>query len=184
MARRNAERPAESGARRAETNAVAAYLTALKAPKVPARSRANLERRRPQIERRAERRRHGGALRPLPSRPVDGRGGCLPVRWTGCLRSGVSSRGVPADASCSPSPSLSCSPGQWSEASCDPTVLDDDESSEPAGVTDADHGRLVDVCAAAAEDDAHICADLVDAFVVDAEDAGCGYTETAEMMSW
>jgi hypothetical protein len=50
MARRKAERPAEAGARRAETNAVAAYLTALKAPKVPARSRANLERRRAQIE--------------------------------------------------------------------------------------------------------------------------------------
>jgi hypothetical protein len=50
MARRRAERPAERGVRRAETNAVAAYLTALKAPKVPARSRANLERRRAQIE--------------------------------------------------------------------------------------------------------------------------------------
>ena len=46
MARRKAGRPAENGARRAETNAVAAYLTVLKAPKVPARSRANLERRR------------------------------------------------------------------------------------------------------------------------------------------
>jgi hypothetical protein len=51
MARRRAERPGERGARRAETNAVAAYLTALKAPKVPARSRANLEKRRAQIER-------------------------------------------------------------------------------------------------------------------------------------
>jgi hypothetical protein len=50
MARRKAERPAERGARRAETNAVAAYLTALRAPKVPARSRASLEKRRPQIE--------------------------------------------------------------------------------------------------------------------------------------
>ena len=50
MARRKAERPAERGVRRAETNAVAAYLTALRAPKVPARSRANLERRRAQIE--------------------------------------------------------------------------------------------------------------------------------------
>ena len=50
MARRKAERPAERGARRAETNAVAAYLTALKAPKVPARSRAALEKRRAQIE--------------------------------------------------------------------------------------------------------------------------------------
>jgi hypothetical protein len=50
MARGKAERPAERGARRAETNAVAAYLTALKAPKVPARSRANLKRRRTQIE--------------------------------------------------------------------------------------------------------------------------------------
>jgi hypothetical protein len=36
--------------RRAETQAVAAYLTALKAPKVPARSRAALEKRRAQIE--------------------------------------------------------------------------------------------------------------------------------------
>jgi hypothetical protein len=50
MARRKAERPAERGARRAETNAVAAYLTALKAPKVPARSRAALEKRRVQVE--------------------------------------------------------------------------------------------------------------------------------------
>ena len=50
MARRKAERPAKRGARRAETNAVAAYLTALKAPKVPARSRAALEKRRAQIE--------------------------------------------------------------------------------------------------------------------------------------
>jgi hypothetical protein len=50
MARRRAERPAERGVRRAETNAVAAYLTALRAPKVPARSRANVEKRRAQIE--------------------------------------------------------------------------------------------------------------------------------------
>jgi hypothetical protein len=50
MARRRAERPEERGVRRAETNAVAAYLTALRAPKVPARSRANLEQRRAQIE--------------------------------------------------------------------------------------------------------------------------------------
>jgi hypothetical protein len=50
MARRKAERPVERGARRAETNAVAAYLTALRAPRVPARSRANLEQRRAQVE--------------------------------------------------------------------------------------------------------------------------------------
>jgi ribonuclease PH len=50
MARRKAERPAERGVRRAETNAVAAYLTALRAPKLPARSRANLKQRRAQID--------------------------------------------------------------------------------------------------------------------------------------
>jgi hypothetical protein len=50
MARRKAERPGERGVRRAEINAVAAYLTALRAPKVPGRSRANLEQRRAQIE--------------------------------------------------------------------------------------------------------------------------------------
>jgi hypothetical protein len=50
MARRKAERPADPGVRRAETNAVAAYLTALRAPKVPARSRDALEKRRAQIE--------------------------------------------------------------------------------------------------------------------------------------
>jgi hypothetical protein len=50
MGRRKAERPGERGARRAETNAVAAYLIVLRAPKVPARSRANLEKRRAQIE--------------------------------------------------------------------------------------------------------------------------------------
>ncbi len=50
MARRKAECPAERGERRAETNAVAAYLTALRAPKVPARRRAKLEQRRAQIE--------------------------------------------------------------------------------------------------------------------------------------
>jgi hypothetical protein len=50
MARRKAERPAERGVRRAETNTVSAYLTALRAPKVPARSRASLEKRRAQIE--------------------------------------------------------------------------------------------------------------------------------------
>jgi len=50
MARRKAERPAERGVRRAETNTVAAYLAALKAPKVPARSRAALKKRRTQIE--------------------------------------------------------------------------------------------------------------------------------------
>ena len=49
MARRKAECPA-GGVRRAETNAVAAYLTALKAPNVRARSRAALEKRRAQIE--------------------------------------------------------------------------------------------------------------------------------------
>jgi hypothetical protein len=50
MARRKAERPAERGVRRAETKAVAAYLTALRAPKVPARSRDALRKRRAQIE--------------------------------------------------------------------------------------------------------------------------------------
>jgi hypothetical protein len=50
VARRKAERPAERGVRRSETTAVAAYLTALRAPKVPARSRAKLEQRRAQIE--------------------------------------------------------------------------------------------------------------------------------------
>lgn len=50
MARRKAERSAERGARRAETNAVAAYLTARRAPKLPARSRDALEKRRAQIE--------------------------------------------------------------------------------------------------------------------------------------
>jgi hypothetical protein len=50
MARRKAERPAERGVRRAETNAVATYLTALRAPKVPARSRAKLEQRRAQAK--------------------------------------------------------------------------------------------------------------------------------------
>jgi hypothetical protein len=50
MARRKAERPAERGVWRAETNAVAAYLSALRAPKVPARSRATLEKRRAQLE--------------------------------------------------------------------------------------------------------------------------------------
>jgi hypothetical protein len=50
MARRKAERPAERGVRRAETNAVAAYLTALRVPKVPAWSQAKLEQRRAQIE--------------------------------------------------------------------------------------------------------------------------------------
>jgi hypothetical protein len=50
MARRKGDRPAESGGRRAETNTVAAYLTALRAPKVPARSRDALRKRRAQIE--------------------------------------------------------------------------------------------------------------------------------------
>jgi hypothetical protein len=50
MARRKADRPTERGDRRAETNAVAAYLTALRAPKVPARNRAKLEQRRAQVE--------------------------------------------------------------------------------------------------------------------------------------
>jgi hypothetical protein len=49
-ARRKAAPPAGGRVRRAEINAVAAYLTALKAPKVPARSRAALEKRRAQIE--------------------------------------------------------------------------------------------------------------------------------------
>jgi hypothetical protein len=50
MARRLSERPRNVSKRRAETNAVAAYLTALRAPKVSARSRPNLEKRRVQIE--------------------------------------------------------------------------------------------------------------------------------------
>jgi hypothetical protein len=50
MARRKADRPTERGGRRAETNAVATYLTAVRAPNVAPRSRANLERRRAQIE--------------------------------------------------------------------------------------------------------------------------------------
>lgn len=50
MARRKADRSTERGGRRAETNAVAAYLTALRAPKMPARSRAKIEQRRSQIE--------------------------------------------------------------------------------------------------------------------------------------
>jgi hypothetical protein len=50
MPRRKADRSTERGDRRAETAAVAAYLTALRAPKVPAHSRASLEKRRGQIE--------------------------------------------------------------------------------------------------------------------------------------
>jgi hypothetical protein len=53
MARRKAERPAERGARRAETNAVAAYLTALKGPRPSGSSKAKREglmRRRAQVE--------------------------------------------------------------------------------------------------------------------------------------
>jgi hypothetical protein len=50
ITRRQAERPAERGVRQAGTNAAAAYLTALRAPKVPANSRAALEKRRAQIE--------------------------------------------------------------------------------------------------------------------------------------
>jgi hypothetical protein len=49
MARRKAERPAESGVRRAETKAVAAYLTAIKAPK-GAGTGVALEKRRAQIK--------------------------------------------------------------------------------------------------------------------------------------
>jgi hypothetical protein len=53
MARRRAERPAERGVRRAETNAVAAYLTALKGPRPSGSSKAKREglmRRRAQVE--------------------------------------------------------------------------------------------------------------------------------------
>jgi hypothetical protein len=50
MARRTAGRPTERGERRAEAAAVAAYLTALRAPNVPANSRAALVKRRAQIE--------------------------------------------------------------------------------------------------------------------------------------
>jgi hypothetical protein len=50
MARRKANRSTERGVRRAATNAVAVYLTALRAPEVPARSRARLVQRRTQVE--------------------------------------------------------------------------------------------------------------------------------------
>jgi hypothetical protein len=50
MARRKADRSTERGERRAETAAAAAYLTALRAPNVPARSRDALRKRRAQIE--------------------------------------------------------------------------------------------------------------------------------------
>jgi hypothetical protein len=53
MARRKAERPADRGARRAETNAVAAYLAALKGPRPSGSSiakREGLMRRRAQVE--------------------------------------------------------------------------------------------------------------------------------------
>jgi hypothetical protein len=42
MARRKADQPQERDVRRAESNTVAAYLTALRAPKVPANSRVAL----------------------------------------------------------------------------------------------------------------------------------------------
>jgi hypothetical protein len=50
MAGRIPDRSADRGERRAETKAVAAYLSALRAPQVLARSRANLEKRRTQVE--------------------------------------------------------------------------------------------------------------------------------------
>jgi hypothetical protein len=50
MARRKADRSTERGERRAEAAAVAAYLTALRAPRVLARSQATLEQGRAQIE--------------------------------------------------------------------------------------------------------------------------------------
>jgi hypothetical protein len=57
MARRKPDRSTERGERRAETNAVAAYLTALRAPKVPARNRAKLVERACPDRAVAERRR-------------------------------------------------------------------------------------------------------------------------------
>jgi hypothetical protein len=53
MVRRKAERAAERGVRRAETNAVAAYLTGLKGPRPSGSSKAKREglmRRRAQVE--------------------------------------------------------------------------------------------------------------------------------------
>ena len=53
MARRKADRSTERGERRAETNAVAAYLTALKGPRPSGSSKAKREglvRRRAQVE--------------------------------------------------------------------------------------------------------------------------------------
>src|SRR4029453_9084128 len=84
MARRKAERPAEGGVRRAKTNAVAAYLTALKAPKVPARSRAALEKRRAQIEQWI-------AEEPSPIREVELNAGqhARPLGGRGRLRDGT-----------------------------------------------------------------------------------------------
>jgi hypothetical protein len=46
MARRKADRSTETSERRAESNAVSAYLTALRQPKGPTRNRAKLEERR------------------------------------------------------------------------------------------------------------------------------------------
>jgi hypothetical protein len=50
MARRKVDGSTDRGERRVETIAVAAYLAALRAPKVSAGSRPSLERRRAQIE--------------------------------------------------------------------------------------------------------------------------------------
>jgi hypothetical protein len=50
MARRKPDRSTERGERRAETNAVAAYMTAMRAPKTPARNPAKPVERRAQIE--------------------------------------------------------------------------------------------------------------------------------------
>jgi glutathione S-transferase len=50
MAGWKADRSTERGARRAETNAAAVYLAALRAPVVPARSRARPVQRRTQVE--------------------------------------------------------------------------------------------------------------------------------------
>lgn len=61
-----------------------------------------------------------------------------------------------------------------------------DDSGAPRdaeGITETEHDRLLDACMASTPEPAS-CPEYVTNIVGGAEDAGCGYTEAAELMAW
>jgi hypothetical protein len=63
------------------------------------------------------------------------------------------------------------------------TATDDDTEKDAAGITEAEHDRLLDACMASTSKPA-ACPGWVSGIVDAANERGCGYGEAADLIAW